>query len=92
VAPIVDANAAARLKKAVQAHIAYIVSASDVWWQDSSLYHSTVWHASPHQVPLPLPTSASLPYTSMEICTAVLKSVSSSQPTPEILKVCQLSC
>ena len=54
VAPISDRATAERLHAAFVKHLVPVAASSGLWEQDHGLYHSTVWHASPHQVPPPL--------------------------------------
>jgi hypothetical protein len=53
VAPLTDESAAKRLHDAFAAHVASLVPTTGVWPQAPSLYHTTLWHASPHQVSCP---------------------------------------
>jgi len=41
------------LHKAVLHHFGRLVPATGIWLQDAEFYHSTVYHASPHQHPVP---------------------------------------
>ena len=50
VAPVTDQVASHRLSDAFMHHVAPLVPATGFWAQNSNLYHTTVWHASTHQV------------------------------------------
>ena len=50
VAPITDSVAASKLRDALGRHITPQFASAGLWLQDAALYHTTVWHASPHQV------------------------------------------
>ncbi len=50
VAPFPDAEVAARLAGALARHLLPLMPPAGLWPQDSGLYHSTLWHASHHQV------------------------------------------
>ena len=52
VAPLAGAAAISQLHSALQSHIVPLFKPQGIWLQDSQLLHTTVWHASPHQVQL----------------------------------------
>ena len=50
VAPFLDQHASRLLSEAVRRAVLPLEPAGGVWFQDSGMYHATVWHASHHQV------------------------------------------
>jgi len=52
VAPFSNPATAAALAGAVAAHLVPALPPGALWLQDSSLYHSTIWHASRHTNPV----------------------------------------
>ena len=50
VLPLGEGPVAARLAAALHTHLLPIFVAAGVWLQDPKKYHSTLFHASPHQV------------------------------------------
>lgn len=50
VAPLSDAAVAKALSEAVAAHLTPLLPPGGLWPQDPALYHTTLWHASRHQV------------------------------------------
>ena len=50
VAPFLDQHASRLLSEAVQRVVLPLEPAGGVWFQNSGMYHATVWHASHHQV------------------------------------------
>ncbi len=50
VAPFLDRHASRLLSEAVRRAVLPLEPAGGVWFQDSDMYHATVWHASHHQV------------------------------------------
>ena len=51
VAPFLDQHASRLLSEAVRRAVLPLEPAGGVWFQNSGMYHATVWHASHHQVP-----------------------------------------
>ncbi len=49
VAPFLDRHASRLLSEAVRRAVLPLEPAGGVWFQDSGMYHATVWHASHHQ-------------------------------------------
>eukprot|EP00884_Botryococcus_braunii_P018259 jgi/Botrbrau1/5116/Bobra.0128s0024.1 len=52
VMPLLDKEASNAIFSAVQRYIVPLVDATGIWLQNSSLYHSTLYHASTHQDPV----------------------------------------
>ena len=50
VAPFLDRHASRLLDEAVRRAVLPLEPAGGVWFQNSGMYHATVWHASHHQV------------------------------------------
>lgn len=50
VAPFPDAAMAARVSMVLKRHLLPLMPPAGVWLQDDGMYHSTLWHASHHQV------------------------------------------
>lgn len=50
VAPFSDGVMAGRVVAAVRRHLLPLMAPAGVWLQNNSMYHSTLWHASHHQV------------------------------------------
>ena len=52
VAPFLDQHASRLMSEAVRRAVLPLEPAGGVWFQNSGMYHATVWHASHHQVRL----------------------------------------
>jgi hypothetical protein len=52
VAPFGDRRASAEISAAVREQLLPIVQPGGVWFQNSSMYHATIYHASHHQNPV----------------------------------------
>jgi hypothetical protein len=50
VLPLLDHQAAADIQEAASGQLRGLLDAGSVWWQDASLYHATIYHASTHRV------------------------------------------
>ena len=57
VAPFLDQHASRLLSDAVRRAVLPLEPAGGVWFQNSGMYHATVWHASHHQVPAERPAT-----------------------------------
>lgn len=53
VAPLLSPEAAGSVSAAVRRHLGGLVVGKSVWYQNSSVFHATVFHASSHLRPIP---------------------------------------
>jgi len=50
VLPLLDQEAASEIHEAAAGQLTAVLGEGSIWWQDASLYHATVYHASTHGV------------------------------------------
>lgn len=73
VAPLSDAAVSKALSEAVTAHLVPLLPPGGLWPQDPALYHTTLWHASHHQVRPPYMSSTQIrSFLPCEVCMGLL--------------------